>query len=71
MQVMIESELGTELWTHHNRIYSRVFSPSLPNMNGLDIVNVILTCYFSQFLFLYIVGLMIEKEILIGLKRKM
>lgn len=43
MQVMIESELGTELWTHHNRIYSRVFSPSLPNTYGLDNVGVTLT----------------------------
>ena len=38
MQVMIESDLGTELWTHQDRIDSQVLSPRLPNIYGLEIV---------------------------------
>jgi len=43
MQVMIESDLGTEPWSHQDRIDGRVLSPLLPNIIRLDIVNVILT----------------------------
>ena len=42
-QVMIESELGTKLWTHQDRIDNRVFSPIVPNTNELNIVSIILT----------------------------
>ena len=37
---MIENDLGTELWTHQDRINSRVLYPKLPNSDGLDIVKV-------------------------------
>ena len=40
---MIENSLGIKLWNHQVRIDNRVFSPNLPNTNGSDIVNVILT----------------------------
>lgn len=43
MQVNIERELGTELWTHHDWIDNRVLSLGLPNPNELEIVNVIST----------------------------
>ena len=35
----MEKKLGTQLGTHHDKIDNGVFSPSLPNTNGLDIVN--------------------------------
>lgn len=50
MQVRKECDLGTELWTHQNKIDNGAFSLNLPNANKLDIVFVILTC-----LYLYIV----------------
>ena len=40
---MVEGKLGREVWTHQDRINNGVFSPNMPNTNGLDIVNVILT----------------------------
>lgn len=40
---MIESNLGKKLWTNQNRIDNRVFSPNVPNTNGLDTENVIFT----------------------------
>lgn len=43
MQVMIERNLGTELWTQQDRLDSQVLSPWLPNTNGLNIVNEVLT----------------------------
>jgi hypothetical protein len=35
---VIESDLGTELWTHKDRLENGVISPSLPSISGLDIV---------------------------------
>ena len=32
---MIENDLGIKLGTHHDRTDNRVFSPNLPNTNGL------------------------------------
>jgi hypothetical protein len=43
MQVSIESDLGTEIWTRQDRIDSSVLSGRLPNTKELDIVNVIFT----------------------------
>jgi hypothetical protein len=43
MQVITESDLDTELWTHQDRIHSGVVSLKLPNTYGLDIVNSNLT----------------------------
>jgi hypothetical protein len=40
---MIENDLGTELWTHQDKIDSRVLSPRLPNLYGLYVGNVIFT----------------------------
>lgn len=39
---MIESALGTKLWTHHDRIDNRVPSPRFSNTNELEIVDIIL-----------------------------
>ena len=36
IQVRIESELGTKLWTHQDRIDNGVFSLTLPEANALD-----------------------------------
>jgi hypothetical protein len=40
---MTEHKLGTELWTHQERLDDREFSPKLPNEFGLNIVNEIFT----------------------------
>jgi hypothetical protein len=40
MQVMIEIDLGTDLWTHQDKIGSKVLYPSLSNTKGPDIMNV-------------------------------
>jgi hypothetical protein len=48
MQIMIESYLGTELWTHQDRVNNRILSPWLSNTNGLDISNAILTDSFHN-----------------------
>lgn len=42
MKVMIKTDLGTELCTHQDRIDNRKLSLKLSNINGLDVVNVIL-----------------------------
>lgn len=49
---MIEGKFGSEIWSHQDRKNSGVFSPNMPNTNGLDIVNAILTRY--SFLFFII-----------------
>ena len=41
--VAIQSDLGTELWTHQDRVENGARSPRLPSTSGLDTVNVILT----------------------------
>ena len=46
MQVMIESDLGTELWVHEDRIDSTILPPRLTNRNGLHSVNVILIIHY-------------------------
>ena len=43
VKVRIENKLGTKLWIYEDRIDNEVFSMNLPNANGLNIVNVILT----------------------------
>ena len=46
MQVMIESKLGTRLWTHQDGIDNGVFSLNLSNVNELDIVDVLIACIY-------------------------
>lgn len=53
MQVLIESEIGSELWTHQNRIGSKALSPSLPNIHKLDIMNV------NSYLIVFIIVLIV------------
>lgn len=33
---MIKSSLGLKLWIHQDKVDYRVFSPSVPNTNGID-----------------------------------
>lgn len=42
MQVMIETDLDTELETHQDKIDNGIFSPRLPNTYELDIVHILL-----------------------------
>jgi hypothetical protein len=44
MQVRIEIDLDTKLWTHQDRIDNRILPPELTNTNRLDFLNVTLTC---------------------------
>jgi hypothetical protein len=43
---MIQSDLDIKRWTQQNKLDNRFLSPSLPNTNGLNIVNLILTVLF-------------------------
>ena len=45
MQVMIDSKLGTRLWTHQERTDNGVFSLNLSSANGLDI-NILIVCIY-------------------------
>lgn len=54
MQVGIESQLCTTLWTHQDRRDNGVFSLNLLNASGLNIVNIIIDC-----IYLYIVIVLI------------
>ena len=50
---MIEGKLGTELWTHQDRIGSKENLSNFPSTNGLNIVNVILTSQLLKGFFIY------------------
>ena len=54
IQAMIETKLGSRLWTNQERIDNGVFSLTLSNANGLDIVDVLTACIYCIYL-LYIV----------------
>ena len=43
---MVESKLGTRLWTHQDRLDNEVFSLYFSNANGLDIVNVFIASMY-------------------------
>ena len=47
---MIESKLGTRLWTHQDRIDNGIFSLNLSNADGLDIVDVLIACIYCIYL---------------------
>ena len=54
IQVRIESELGTTLSTHQDRIDNGGFSLNLSNANGLDIINIIITCIYLYVVIVHI-----------------
>ena len=43
---MMESKLGTKLWTHQDRIDNGIFSLNLSHANELDIVDVLIACIY-------------------------
>ena len=57
IQAMIETKLGSRLWTNQDRIDNGVFSLTLSNANGLDIVDILTACIYCIYLpyLLYIV----------------
>ena len=60
MQVRMRSELGTRLWTHQDRMDNEIFSNlNLSNVNGLDIVDVLIASIYILFYLLYIVFLLL------------
>lgn len=44
MQIRIESQLNTKIWTHQDRIKIGLFSLIVSNANGMEIFKVILVC---------------------------
>ena len=66
VKVMIENDLGIELWTHQDRIGSRVLSPKVQNTKDW-------ICEYNSYLRVLIIVLfysllILEKKLFIGLK---
>ena len=60
---MIENDLGTELWTHQDRLDNKVLYPTLPNVYSFHNCSYYVSLLYNL--------LMLEKEAFIGLKGEM